>query len=113
MHLKKSKKVADGITFFKVGVCAERTLVCAVKSAPLSSTVKVYEPVGLGTNKRRGKLGKLFRGVQDLMKLYKVKIFLSLDLKVYVLFLGILHTNGSKLTALSKDEALRRLYKRI
>ncbi|KAJ3195990.1 RHO1 GDP-GTP exchange protein 2, partial [Irineochytrium annulatum] len=54
-----------------VGVCTDRTLLCAVRTAPLTSTVKVFEPVGLGNSKRRGKLGKLFMGSSDSLRLFK------------------------------------------
>ncbi|KAJ3411545.1 RHO1 GDP-GTP exchange protein 2 [Chytridiales sp. JEL 0842] len=68
---KKGRKIVDAINFFKLGVCADRTLVCAVRSTPLSSTVKVFEPVGLGGSKRRGKLGNLFRTSNYSMRLYR------------------------------------------
>ncbi|KAI8852236.1 CNH domain-containing protein [Chytridium lagenaria] len=68
---RKGRKIADAINFFKSGICADRTLVCAVRSTPLTSTVKVFEPVGLGNSKRLGKLGKLFMSASDSLKLFK------------------------------------------
>ncbi|KAJ3117524.1 calreticulin 3 [Phlyctochytrium bullatum] len=47
---KKGRKIADAISFVKSGICADRALVCA----------------------RRGKLGKLFMGTADSLKLFKV-----------------------------------------
>ncbi|KAJ3217106.1 RHO1 GDP-GTP exchange protein 2 [Dinochytrium kinnereticum] len=76
---KKGKKIADAINFFKLGICADRTLLCAIRSTPLTSTVKVFEPVGLGNSKRRGKLGKLFMGSSDSLKLFKVSLRLGRD----------------------------------
>ncbi|KAJ3098870.1 RHO1 GDP-GTP exchange protein 2 [Phlyctochytrium planicorne] len=69
--IKKGRKIADAINFFKLGLCADRTLVCAVRSTPLTSTVKVFEPIGLGNSKRRGKIGKLFMSSSDSLKLLK------------------------------------------
>lgn len=69
---RKGKKIGSHVSFFRQGVCSERTLVCAVKSTTLTATIKVFEPVGLGGNKLRGKLGKLFRTTNDSLRVYKV-----------------------------------------
>ncbi|KAJ3329165.1 RHO1 GDP-GTP exchange protein 2 [Blyttiomyces sp. JEL0837] len=68
---RRGKKIGENISFFKVGVCADRMLVCAVRATPLTSTIKVYEPVGLGSSKRRGKLGILFKSSNDTMRVFK------------------------------------------
>ncbi|XJO72365.1 hypothetical protein BDV3_003492 [Batrachochytrium dendrobatidis] len=67
----KGKKIGSHVSFFKQGICAERTLVCAVKSTALTATIKVLEPVGLGVNNLRGKIGKLFRATNDALRVYK------------------------------------------
>jgi hypothetical protein len=72
---RKGKKIGSHVSFFKQGVCAERTLVCAVKSTSLTATIKVLEPVGLGGSKLRGKLGKLFRTTNDSLRVFKVSCF--------------------------------------
>ena len=71
MAAKKAKKLSSHVTFFKTGRCAGRSLVCFVKSASLSSTVKLLEPVSSSQVKKRGGLGKLF-GSNEVMKVYKV-----------------------------------------
>nr|KAJ3423238.1 RHO1 GDP-GTP exchange protein 2 [Polyrhizophydium stewartii] len=68
---RKGKKIGSHVSFFKQGVCAERTLVCAVKSTTLTATIKVLEPVGLGVSNLRGKIGKLFRATSDSLRVYK------------------------------------------
>jgi hypothetical protein len=75
---RKGKKIGSHVSFFKQGVCAERTLVCAVKSTSLTATIKVLEPVGLGGSRLRGKLGKLFRTTNDSLRVFKVLICLIL-----------------------------------
>jgi len=42
--LKRAKRIAAHTSFFKSGVCAGRTLVCVVKTSPLSSTIKIFVP---------------------------------------------------------------------
>ncbi|KAL2312867.1 RhoGEF for Rho1 [Schizosaccharomyces pombe] len=42
---KKARKVSGHTTFFRVGICLGKVLVCAVKSSVLSATIKVFEPV--------------------------------------------------------------------
>jgi hypothetical protein len=68
----KGKKIGMNVSFFKVGVCAERTLICCVKSSSLSATIKLLEPVGLGANKLKGKFGRLFKSSNDSLRVYKV-----------------------------------------
>eukprot|EP00842_Homolaphlyctis_polyrhiza_P000294 jgi/Hompol1/1265/HPOL_002670-RA len=68
---RKGKKIGSQVSFFKQGVCTERTVVCAVKSTALTATIKVLEPVGLGVSNLKGKIGKLFRGTSDSLRVYK------------------------------------------
>ncbi|KAH6579904.1 hypothetical protein BASA50_006377 [Batrachochytrium salamandrivorans] len=69
--LRHGKKIGSHVSFFKQGVCSERTLVCAVKSTALTATIKVLEPVGLSAGNLRGKIGKLFRATNDALRVYK------------------------------------------
>ena len=43
--LKHAKRIAAHTSFFKSGVCVGRTFVCVVKTSPLSSTIKIFEPI--------------------------------------------------------------------
>jgi hypothetical protein len=43
-----------------------------VKSAALSSTIKVYEPTGLGVSNLHGKIGKMFGNSNEGLRLDKV-----------------------------------------
>ena len=70
--IKKAKKIGTNVSFFKLGVCSERTLISAVKSTSLSATIKLLEPVGLGVNKLKGKFGRLFKSSNDILRVYKV-----------------------------------------
>ncbi|KAK9702814.1 RHO1 GDP-GTP exchange protein 2, variant 2 [Basidiobolus ranarum] len=70
--IKRARKISSHVSFFKVGVCLGRTLVCVVKSTALSSTIKTYEPIPVDTIKKKGSLGRLLiRGGGDGMKVYK------------------------------------------
>ncbi|KAG8914297.1 RHO1 GDP-GTP exchange protein 2 [Tulasnella sp. 408] len=42
--VKRATKVCSHTSFFKTGTCLGRTLICAVKASPPSSTIKVLEP---------------------------------------------------------------------
>ncbi|KAI9352276.1 CNH domain-containing protein [Zopfochytrium polystomum] len=67
---RKIRKVAEGVNFFKTGVCGDKTLVCAI-SISLSSTIKVFEPGATMSGKKRVGLGMLFRSLQESLRLYK------------------------------------------
>ena len=43
--LKRTKRIAPHTSFFKSGICVGRTFVCVVKMGPLSSTIKIFEPI--------------------------------------------------------------------
>lgn len=72
--VRNGKKIGTNVSFFKLGVCSERTLICAVKSSSLSASIKLLEPVGLGGNKLKGKFGRLFKSTNDSLRIYKVEI---------------------------------------
>ncbi|RKO98905.1 hypothetical protein CXG81DRAFT_15300 [Caulochytrium protostelioides] len=68
----RGRKVASHVSFFKVGTCGDRQLLCIVKSTALSSTVKVLEPGTAPASKRKnGMLGGFFRGSPDTMRVFK------------------------------------------
>ena len=68
----KSKKVATSITFFKQGICNNMTLICTVKSTTLKSTIKVLEPNdGGASNILPGKIGKMFKSTNEVLRLKK------------------------------------------
>ncbi|KAJ3283439.1 RHO1 GDP-GTP exchange protein 2 [Borealophlyctis nickersoniae] len=72
---RKGRKIGSHYSFFKQGVCAKRVMVCAVKSAALSTTIKVFEPQGTAAGAKRkggmGGIGKLFRSTNESLKLFK------------------------------------------
>ncbi|KAI8897331.1 CNH domain-containing protein [Globomyces pollinis-pini] len=63
----KPQKVGSSVTFFKQGTCQGQQLLCAVKSTPINTTVKVFEPIA-GV-KSSG--FKLFKAGVDNLKLVK------------------------------------------
>ncbi|KAH9930289.1 CNH domain-containing protein [Fomitopsis serialis] len=70
--LKCGKRIASHVSFFRAGVCLGKTLVCAVKAGPLSSTIKILEPIDqniCGPSKRTFK--KLFQGGNDMLRVFK------------------------------------------
>ncbi|KAG9045308.1 RHO1 GDP-GTP exchange protein 2 [Tulasnella sp. UAMH 9824] len=70
--MKRAKKVSSSTSFFKVGICLGRTLVCIVKANVLSTTLKVLEPIDQalrGNNKPI--LKKLLQGGNDTLKIFK------------------------------------------
>ncbi|KAI9326396.1 CNH domain-containing protein [Obelidium mucronatum] len=67
---RKHKKIGDAINFFQVGNANNRTLVCTVRAAQLSSTIKIFESVEFSSMKRKGRMN-LFSRDKDAMKLFK------------------------------------------
>ncbi|THH21453.1 hypothetical protein EW146_g82 [Bondarzewia mesenterica] len=43
--LKRAEHIASDTSFFKAGICIGRMFVCVVKTSPLSSTIKILEPI--------------------------------------------------------------------
>ncbi|KAG5457853.1 MAG: CNH domain-containing protein, partial [Olpidium bornovanus] len=70
---KRPQRISSHVTFFRVGECLGRKLVCAVKSTSLSSTVKVMEPVVDSRYKKStpGFAKLLMRGTNDNLKVFK------------------------------------------
>ena len=67
-----AKRIAAHTSFFKTGVCVGRTFVCVVKTKPLSSTIKMFEPIDQsvrGLNKPT--FPKLLQGGNDTLRVYK------------------------------------------
>ncbi|KAI0773286.1 CNH domain-containing protein [Trametes elegans] len=70
--LKRAKRIASHISFFKAGVCVGKTLVCVVKSSPLSSTIKALEPIDQNIRGRsKPTFRKLLQGGNDTLRVYK------------------------------------------
>lgn len=70
---KRARKISTNASFFKTGVCLNRTLVCIVKSGTVSSTIKTLEPIdqhGRGT-KKQPTIRKLLQGGNELLRVYK------------------------------------------
>ncbi|KAG8731552.1 RHO1 GDP-GTP exchange protein 2 [Ceratobasidium sp. 423] len=51
-RIKDTKQIASHTSFFKVGTCMARTMICTIKGSSLSSTVKIPELVKLPPNLR-------------------------------------------------------------
>ncbi|KAK9768512.1 RHO1 GDP-GTP exchange protein 2 [Basidiobolus ranarum] len=69
---KRARKITSHVSFFEVGVCVGRTLVCVVKSTAFSSTVKTYEPIPTSVKPKKNSFGRLLiRNGIDGMKIYK------------------------------------------
>lgn len=70
--LKRAKRIASHITFFKTGVCLGKTLVCVVKASPLSSTIKALEPIEQSIRGRnKPTFRKLLQGGNDTLSVFK------------------------------------------
>ncbi|CAL1714128.1 unnamed protein product [Somion occarium] len=70
--LKRAKRIASHISFFKAGVCLGKTLVCVVKASPLSSTIKTLEPIDQNVRGRsKPTFRKLLQGGNDTLKVFK------------------------------------------
>ena len=77
--LKRAKRIASHITFFKTGVCLGKTLVCVVKSSPLSSTIKTLEPIDQRIHGRaKPTFRKLLQGGNDTLRVFKAGLPLVL-----------------------------------
>lgn len=123
---KRAKKLGSSVSFFKTGVCQNRTLVGIVKNSSNaldpSSTIKTLEPIEQdGSKKNKHSLRTMLRGGNaELFKLYKVGIecvdnhiaYLRssgpIADVVYFLhtFLGLLHSSRDKLAPLFEKHAL-------
>lgn len=71
--LKRAKRIASHISFFKAGICLGKTLVCVVKASALSSTIKALEPIDTTVRGRsKPTFRKLLQGGNDTLRLFKV-----------------------------------------
>ncbi|EEB08547.1 Rho1 guanine nucleotide exchange factor 1 [Schizosaccharomyces japonicus yFS275] len=69
---RKPKKISGHTSFFKVGICLGKVLVCIVKSSTLSTTIKVLEPVQqLARTSKQAGLKKLLAVSQDPLRVLK------------------------------------------
>lgn len=70
---KRGRKICHA-NFFKAGVCVGQHLVCCVKTSALSTTIKVYEPMGdMAKKSRKTGFSRMLAGGQDVLKPYKVR----------------------------------------
>ncbi|MBW0524761.1 hypothetical protein O181_064476, partial [Austropuccinia psidii MF-1] len=73
---KRARKISSNASFFKVGDCLGRKLVCVVKTGSVSSTIKTLEPVSnqhqlSSRAKNKPGLRKIIPGHNDALKVYK------------------------------------------
>lgn len=70
---KRARKISTNASFFKTGVCLNRTLVCIVKSGTVSSTIKTLEPIEhqSKSGKKQPTIRKLLQGGNELLRIYK------------------------------------------
>lgn len=70
--LKRAKRIASHISFFKAGVSLGKTLVCVIKTSPLSSTIKTLEPIDQNIRGRsKPTFRKLLQGGNDTLRVFK------------------------------------------
>ncbi|TCD65806.1 RHO1 GDP-GTP exchange protein 2 [Steccherinum ochraceum] len=70
--LKRAKRIASHISFFKAGICLGKTVVCVVKASPLSSTIKTFEPIDQNIRGRaKPTFKKLLQGGNDTLRVFK------------------------------------------
>lgn len=113
--LKRAKRIASHISFFKAGVCLGKTLVCVVKASPLSSTIKTLEPIDQNIRGRsKPTFRKLLQGGNDTLRVYKVRRVLVLRTTLLTkAFSGILYPSAVKFDTLPSHEAVRRVHERV
>lgn len=76
---KHMKRIAKEISFFKVGSCMDRTMVCMVKSNPTLSTVKILEPVESLGNSNPNQSGQTSWADEDQFRMFR-EFYLSQEL---------------------------------
>ncbi|KAG8899080.1 RHO1 GDP-GTP exchange protein 2 [Tulasnella sp. 417] len=70
--LKRAKTVSSDASFFKLGTCLGRTLLCVVNTSAVASTIKVLEPIDQAAqSKSKLILKKLLPGGNDALKVFK------------------------------------------
>ena len=116
--LKRAKRIASHISFFKAGVCLGKTLVCVVKASPLSSTIKTLEPIDQNVRGRaKPTFRKLLQGGNDTLKVFKVSpVPHNLPFRAEYSVLetsGILHSRPIKFNTFPEDKTLCWMHERI
>jgi hypothetical protein len=129
---KRAKKLGSSVSFFKTGVCQNRTLVGIVKNSSnaldQNSTIKTLEPIEQdGSKKNKSSFRSMLRGGNtELFKLYKVwvltgqlavakhiiyvlvhSILLSLLTTDRIRLLGLLYSTRDQLFTLFEEHTLR------
>ncbi|EPQ31465.1 uncharacterized protein PFL1_00800 [Pseudozyma flocculosa PF-1] len=70
--LKRGRRISSHTSFFRAGICLNRTLVCVVKSSSLSSTIKTLEPIEQNVRgKKQPTFRKLLQGGQESLRVFK------------------------------------------
>ncbi len=74
--LKRGKRLSSHTSFFKTGVCLGRTLLCIVKSSPLSSTIKTLEALDQSVRgkKQPTPFRKFLNTTNEPFKVFKVRL---------------------------------------
>ena len=110
--LKRAKRIASHISFFKAGVCLGKTLVCVVKSSPLSSTIKTLEPIDQQVRGRaKPTFKKLLQGGNDTLRVFKARIVAySQGYPGLTCCPGVLHPATIELNTLLEDEVMCRMH---
>ena len=115
--LKRGKRIASHISFFKAGVCLGKTLVCVVKASPLSSTIKTLEPIDQNVRGRsKPTFKKLLQGGNDTLRVFKAGLFCFAPRDAaddLCPSSGVLHPRAVELDPLPQDEAVRGVHKRL
>lgn len=72
---KRARKISSHASFFKVGDCLGRRLVCVVKSGSVSSTIKALEPADAHPRgKKQPAIRKFLQGSNDALRVFKVRL---------------------------------------
>ncbi|KXS15279.1 hypothetical protein M427DRAFT_98955 [Gonapodya prolifera JEL478] len=69
-NMKRGRKIATQINFFKAGVCNDRPLVCAVKTAIYQCAIKVLVPV-VAEREKKSLLGGKEEWMEHTLRLWK------------------------------------------
>ena len=111
--LRRGKRITTHISFFKCGVCLNKTLVCVVKASALSSTIKVLEPIDSNTRGRnKPTFKKLIQGGNDTLRTFKVASLVAFTCCYIVLnaWLGVLYPRAVEFDTLLEDATMHRLH---
>lgn len=115
-NAKKGRRISSHVSFFKVGICNDRMLICAVKSTTLSSTIKVFEPVAPSSSStKKSSFLRIFRGSTESVKVFKVGLLDSASSlhNSCPSSAGVLHSFRIDIDTFLENETLCRLCKGI